>query len=65
VFKKSPFGAREMAQRSSAMAALLEVLGSIPSNHTTIWWLVTIYNEILCPLMNFRYICRQNTMHNK
>jgi hypothetical protein len=40
---KKIFWAGEMAQWLRALAALLEVLSSIPDNHT---WLTTIYTEI-------------------
>ncbi|EGV97889.1 hypothetical protein I79_004771 [Cricetulus griseus] len=49
-----------MAQMLRALAALLEVLSSIPSNYMVAH---TICNEIWCPLLACRQTCRQNTMY--
>jgi hypothetical protein len=48
----------EMSQRLRALAALPEVLSSIPSNH-----MVAPYNEIWCPLLACRHTCRQNALY--
>jgi hypothetical protein len=57
---KARLGAAEMAQRLRALAALLEVLSSISSNH-----MVTHnhFNVIWCPLLVCRHTCRQNIIY--
>ena len=54
--------AEEMAQRLRALAALPEVLSSIPSNHMVAHNHL-IYNEIWCFLLACRNTCRQNTVY--
>jgi hypothetical protein len=57
---KKDVGAGEVAQWLRALAALPEVLSSIPRSITT-WWLTTICNGIQCPLLARRCTCRQST----
>ncbi|KAM7340779.1 hypothetical protein ACRRTK_001394 [Alexandromys fortis] len=49
-----------MAQRLRALAALPEVLSSIPNNH-----MVANSHETWCPLLACWHACRQNTVYNK
>ena len=53
--RKSHMGAGEMAQRLRALAALPEVLSSIPSNH------IVAHNHLQWGLMPF-LVCLKTTM---
>jgi hypothetical protein len=50
-----------MAQWLRALTALSQS-SWIQSPETTLW-LITIYNEIWCPLLVCRHTCRQNTVY--
>jgi hypothetical protein len=53
-----------MAQRFSALAALPEVLTSIPSTHKVA--IMIIYNDICCPLLPIPvYMQTEHCIHNK